>query len=614
MEKLGETTISFSSTSTGGDNARLYFKLFDANGNMFTSSNCNFPIGTYNDYYEGWYYDFSSFGDLSITFTMPTNVAFWNLGLGASTGVGYTVTFTNIQVEQGSTVTPYEPYIPSVKMLTDENAQQNTEAMDLKMLGWTVPKEFPVQNYVDGNGVFHQRVGRVELGTLDWSINTDYNYFLANVMSDLKFAGIPSTVKANMFCYKYITVVRNDNFTDKQICVDGSISKYIYLNIKDSTYTDATTFKTAMKGVYLYYELATPITKTIDGNEAVEELSSNLDGLGYGENGVKNLFEDEIKWMENITVTRGTKSVSDGKITLTATSADCYTDHNGDDWKNNGIKTIPCKPNTKYTFSWEYEGDSEGDIYICENGSTNNMSYTINKSHKLLITTSADAEYLTVRVGVRNSGTSITYWNFQLEEGDTATPYEPYIPSIKMLAEEVDNANDSLSAIGKCKNLLNPTLQTTEKYGVTITNNGDGTYTLNGTSTDSRSDIYLKTSLSLKKGTYKIIYGVNCWIQLNHSNGSISDRIFTLDSDTVVDVRLGFNKGMVFDNEIIKPMITTDLNATYDDFVPYTGDGETLASDVAEIKNDLGGLSFSASGTTLTITDGTNTWTLGANS
>ena len=41
-------------------------------------------------------------------------------------------------------------------------------------------------------------------------------------------------------------------------------------------------------------------------------------------------------------------------------------------------------------------------------------------------------------------------------------------------------------------------------------------------------------------------------------------------------------------NHTIKPMITTDLNATYDDFVPYTGDGETLTHDVAEIKNDLG--------------------------
>ena len=73
------------------------------------------------------------------------------------------------------------------------------------------------------------------------------------------------------------------------------------------------------------------------------------------------------------------------------------------------------------------------------------MSDTINKANKLLITTSADAEYLTVRVGVSYPGTSITYWNFQLEEGDTATPYEPYIPSVKMLAEE--NSQQSIEVM-----------------------------------------------------------------------------------------------------------------------------------------------------------------------
>ena len=182
--------------------------------------------------------------------------------------------------------------------------------------------------------------------------------------------------------------------------------------------------------------------------ESIAELNSNLDRLEFGEvAGVRNLFEDEIKWMENITVTRGTKSVSDGKITLTATSDDCYTDHDGPSWKNNGIKTIPCKPNTTYTLSWECKGDSEGNIYIFENGSTNNMRDTINKAHKLSITTSADAEYLTVRVGVRNSGTSITYWNFQLEEGDIATPYEPYIPSVKMLSDEVSAQKNELDAL-----------------------------------------------------------------------------------------------------------------------------------------------------------------------
>ena len=47
----------------------------------------------------------------------------------------------NAQLEEGSTATSYEPYIPSVKMLEKENAQQSTEMMDLKMLGWNVPKE-----------------------------------------------------------------------------------------------------------------------------------------------------------------------------------------------------------------------------------------------------------------------------------------------------------------------------------------------------------------------------------------------------------------------------------------------------------------------------------------
>lgn len=41
--------------------------------------------------------------------------------------------------------------------------------------------------------------------------------------------------------------------------------------------------------------------------------------------------------------------------------------------------------------------------------------------------------------------------------------------------------------------------------------------------------------------------------------------------------------------------------------------GETVSNNtnnIDELKNDLGGLSFSVSGTTLSITDGTNTWTL----
>ena len=42
-------------------------------------------------------------------------------------------------------------------------------------------------------------------------------------------------------------------------------------------------------------------------------------------------------------------------------------------------------------------------------------------------------------------------------------------------------------------------------------------------------------------------------------------------------------EGATLDNLVFKPMITTNLDATYDDFVPYTGDTGSLNSDVASL-------------------------------
>ena len=209
--------------------------------------------------------------------------------------------------------------------------------------------------------------------------------------------------------------------------------------------------------------------------------------------------------------------------------------------------------------------------------------------------------------------------NIQIEEGTQATSYEPYIPSVKMLAEE--KADKSETTV----NLLNPTIDTDTHNGITFARNDDGTYSLSGSRIDTSSSAYLTfiTNLPLEKGKYKLIGAVdeNNFIRciVNKPSGT---NIYDYGDGCILDVN---ETGIVItlmivttdytsQTRIIKPMLTTNLSATYDDFVPYTGDGETLTHDVAEIKNDLGGLSFSASGTTLTITDGTNTWTLGANS
>ena len=220
--------------------------------------------------------------------------------------------------------------------------------------------------------------------------------------------------------------------------------------------------------------------------------------------------------------------------------------------------------------------------------------------------------------------------SIQIEEGTQATDYEPYIPSVKMLSEEVKEQNESLSALGKCKNLLNPTLQTTTQNGVTCTNNGDGTYTVNGTSTAKFYFPVGTISTVINNGkTFKLTgcpvggststYNVSITdtvnpetVAMDYGTGAIKT-IKKFDNKDVTYVFITIESGVTLNNVVFKPMLTSNLSTTYDDFVPYTGDGETLTADIASLKNDLGGLSFSVSGTTLSITDGTNTWTLEAN-
>lgn len=164
------------------------------------------------------------------------------------------------------------------------NSNLSQLEIDLKMLGYTVPKEMPVQNYVDSDGVFHQRVGRVDLGSLSWNY---YNsLFTSEIVNTIKPTGADSNYPSG-YCIKYEREIGN-NFTNKNkvftfAANDGRIF------IKDSSYTDAATFKNAMKGVYLYYELATEKTISVDGNEAVTKVNDSLSQLDISQVDLKML-------------------------------------------------------------------------------------------------------------------------------------------------------------------------------------------------------------------------------------------------------------------------------------------------------------------------------------
>ena len=144
-------------------------------------------------------------------------------------------------------------------------------------------------------------------------------------------------------------------------------------------------------------------------------------------------------------------------------------------------------------------------------------------------------------------------------------------------------------------NLLNPTAQTQTINGVTLTNNGDGTYTVNGTANGRcafrignitvKKDDYAKITGCPKngsEGTYSL-QGTN---NVDYSLGSDigSGHIFHNTSNyTEFYIYIIINSGTVCDSLLFKPMITTDLSATYDDFVPYTGDSGRLNEDVAAL-------------------------------
>lgn len=131
------------------------------------------------------------------------------------------------------------------------------------------------------------------------------------------------------------------------------------------------------------------------------------------------------------------------------------------------------------------------------------------------------------------------------------------------------------------KNLLNATLQTTTVNGVTCTNNGDGTYTLDGTA--NANAVFNLGSVTFTGDTkYKICgcpqgggiierYHIEPYGSTNEQRDIGNGVIYSLSNDETKAIYIVVTIGFRASNLLFKPMITTDLTATYDDFEPYTG-------------------------------------------
>lgn len=160
-----------------------------------------------------------------------------------------------LQLEKGSTATPYMPYgcieLQTGGTITPIDLQGNVLA--------SLPDGTKDVLTVDSAGAvtLEKRVGVVDLGTLTWDYSTTYTTpIFATLISSL---GVPPN-NINMLCSHYRAV---SSFWNRTIVYDGCVaSGGSKLNVSNANYTDTAAFKTAMSGVLLYYELATP--QTID--------------------------------------------------------------------------------------------------------------------------------------------------------------------------------------------------------------------------------------------------------------------------------------------------------------------------------------------------------------
>jgi len=157
--------------------------------------------------------------------------------------------------------------------------------------------------------------------------------------------------------------------------------------------------------------------------------------------------------------------------------------------------------------------------------------------------------------------------------------------------------NPTMKVCGK--NLLNATLQTTTVNGVTCTANGDGTYTLNGTTTtittfDIAQDVSCSSfrlvgcpvggahdaSYELQARTNNLIYGYDTGDGKN------------IKADKNFFIRIRINTGINCNNLLFKPMIVDASlypDATYDDFEPYHKQTVTLPYTLNAIPVESGG-------------------------
>jgi hypothetical protein len=222
----------------GGEDACTYGCYYDEDGNFISRHNAQ----------------------KNTIFVTPKNCYYMTFYCESSYGTTYNHDICiNISSDRNG---EYEPYI------------KHSYPLDSSLTLRGIPKVADGKMYFDGDtyeadGTVTRKYGVVDLGTLGWVFDSTNNAFqTSSALVKIGSEGTP------IICDRYVARPYGYNAAysteDKIIYVHAGSWK---LRVRDSSYTDAATFKSAMSGVMLVYELATPTTESAEPYESIQKVS-----------------------------------------------------------------------------------------------------------------------------------------------------------------------------------------------------------------------------------------------------------------------------------------------------------------------------------------------------
>ena len=234
------------------------------------------PSGTISRYVfydkDKQYISYVSANSNSI-FTTPSNACYMMFGLGSA----YKLPYNHDICINLSDTSINGKYFPYTKRVEDLSIIRKYFPNGMKSAG-TAHDEIRY-NKVTQKWEMVQRIGSVDMGTLNWNIDSQSRFQSTNLNATISV--VSSNAYANILTYLYPTDTSSNTYNkvnDNVIAVssDGIIK------VVDSSYTDAASFKAMLqeKQVMLYYELAEPIVTELDAEDQFRDLDYQVWNCG----------------------------------------------------------------------------------------------------------------------------------------------------------------------------------------------------------------------------------------------------------------------------------------------------------------------------------------------